>query len=564
VRSEDLECLGEAGLARVQQVPEGWIPAQVPGEIHLDLVRAGQMPEPAVGANMPQCRWPETQSWWYRTEFQVDAEFLRQERQRLVFDGLDLYAQVFVNGRLIGEAANAFVPAAFEVQPFLRAGGNELMVRLTAGSELALDATPPGQGQPERPPSAAGGGAVPNSMRDGDLYGHRNWAGRKWLRKPQFSYGWDWVDALPNIGIWRSVRLEGRTHAVIHDLRLDLVQGDGGVGLEMEAVLENLHPWAERWCVLELEIRPPDDGAAIERHYPIGAPPGQTSLRDFIEVPEARLWWPNGMGDQPLYQVTARVRHPAGGTCDHRQFAIGLRTVEIDRSGTDEASRFCFRVNGQEVFCRGANLGPHDAILARISDAKYGTLVAEARNAHLNMFRINGCSIFEGSAFYQACDRAGILVWHDFMLTCTTYPDDDERFLAAVRAEAEAAVQRLRHHPSIVLWCGNNECTWGFRDWWNPDKTNPAWRTGRAKGGGRFRLRLRPRPLPLQNLWQHLPNACQPVPCRPLTEPLLGHRWDHLPQGQAFAHRGHFLIQVNLPIRPASTSLSAWLPLYCK
>ena len=473
VRAEDLECIGEAGLARAVLASEGWIAAQVPGEIHLDLIRAGQMPEPSVGANMPQCRWPETKSWWYRISFELDAGFPAHERQRLVFDGLDLYAQVFLNGRLVGEAANAFVPASFDVRPLLRPGQNELVVRLTAGSELAPDDTPPGQGQPERRPSAAAGGAVPNPMRDGDLYGHRMWAGRKWLRKPQFSYGWDWVDALPNIGIWRGVRLEGRSHATLEDLRLDTFLTDGRVYLEMEAILENLHPWAERACVLDLEIRPPDGRAAIERHYTIGAPPGRTPVRDSIEIPGARLWWPNGMGEQSLYEVTASVSDAAGMACDRRRLGIGLRTIEIDRTGTAEASRFCFRVNGQEVFCRGGNLGPHDAILARISDAKYEGLVAEARNANMNMLRINGCSIFEGPAFYEACDRAGILVWHDFPLTCTTYPDEDAHFLSAVHAEAEAAVRMLRHHPSIALWCGNNECTWGFRDWWNPGKTKP-------------------------------------------------------------------------------------------
>ena len=212
VRPEAMACAGEAGLAQVRQEREGWIPARVPGEIHLDLIRAGQMPEPAVGANMPKCRWPETKSWWYRTTFELGATFLRHERQRLVFDGVDLYAQVFVNGKLAGETANAFVLAEFDVKPFLQAGRNELVVRLTAGSELAPDDTPPGQGQQPRAPSSATGGAIPNPIREGDPYGHRIWAGRKWLRKPQFSYGWDWVDALPNIGIWRGGLRQQRGH----------------------------------------------------------------------------------------------------------------------------------------------------------------------------------------------------------------------------------------------------------------------------------------------------------------------------------------------------------------
>ncbi len=250
VRPDDFAWIGEAGLVRVQQAQEGWLPAQVPGEIHLDLMRAGQMPEPSASTNMPECRWPETKSWWYRTSFEVDTTFLLDERQELVFDGLDLYAQVFLNGKLAGEAADAFIPARFDVKRLLQGGVNELVVRLTAGSELAKDETPHGQDQPWKPNSATGG-AIPNPMGAEDLYKHRGWSGRKWLRKPQFSYGWDWVDALPNIGIWRSVHLEGRSYAILYDLRLDTLLQDNQVFLEMAAVVENIHPWSERACFLE-------------------------------------------------------------------------------------------------------------------------------------------------------------------------------------------------------------------------------------------------------------------------------------------------------------------------
>jgi len=472
VRPDAMDCTGEEGLARTRQAVGGWMPAEVPGEIHLDLMRAGQMPEPSVGANMPECRWPETKSWWYRTQFEAGPEFLGHERQELVFDGLDLYSQVFLNGRLVGEAANAFVPAVFDVKPCLVEGTNELMVRLTAGSELAADATPAGQ---EQAPQAnlAADGSIPNPVPEGDPGRGRLWPGKKWLRKPQFSYGWDWVDALPNIGIWRSVHLEGRSLAVLDDIHLDTSLEGERAWLELEAAVENLHPWAERRCLLTLEIQPPEGRPAITRQYDLDAPPGRMPVRDRIEVAEPRLWWPNGMGEHPLYGVRASVADADGALCDERRFHVGLRTIEIDRTRLAEGSRFCFCVNGQEVFCRGGNIGPHDAILARISDDKYEALVAEAQNANMNMIRINGCSIYEGPAFYDACDRMGILVWHDFMLTCTTYPEQDQGFRDAVRAEARTVVRMLRHHPSIALWCGNNECTWGFRDWWNADKTKP-------------------------------------------------------------------------------------------
>jgi beta-mannosidase len=473
VRSGEMAQIGAEGLASLLASEGEWLPAEVPGEIHLDLMRAGRMPDPSVSANMPDCRWPETLAWWFRTRVSVDAGLLEHEQIRLIFDGLDLYAQVFVNGTLAGEAANAFVPAVFDVKPLLREGDNELIVRLTAGSELAPDDTVPGQGNPERRPSAAEGGRIPNPMRDDDLYAHRIWAGRKWLRKPQFEYGWDWVDALPNIGIWRGVRIEARSHAVLRDIRVDTVSIADPAVLEIEAVVRNLHPWAERRCEVEIEIRSPEGRLAARKSYPLSAPPGCEIVRDTIAVERPELWWPNGLGEQPLYTVEARVAGPDGRICDMRRFAIGLRTVSIDRSSVGDRSRFCIRVNDEEVFCRGGNLGPHDAILARVSDAKYEGLVSEARRANMTMFRINGCSVFEGPAFYDACDRAGILIWQDFMFTCTTYPEQDGHLISAAKAECEAAVAMLRHHPSIALWSGNNECTWGFDDWWNPDKTKP-------------------------------------------------------------------------------------------
>ena len=279
---------------------------------------------------------------------QLSEGFSENERQQLVFDGLDLYAQVFVNGKPAGESADAFVPAVFDVKRLLRAGANELVVRLTAGSELSPDDSPPGQGPPHKPAF----GEIPNPIREGDFYGHRNWYGRKWLRKPQAEYGWDWQDSLPNIGIWRGVRLEGRSLAVLDDLRLDTLLKDGRASLEMEAVVENLHPWSERACVLVV-VDPPARRRSRDRApLSVDAVPGRIPVRDTIEIPHAKLWWPNGMGEQPLYQVTATVADASGAVHDVRRFNIGLRTIDIDRRHLKEGSRFCIRVNGQDVFCR--------------------------------------------------------------------------------------------------------------------------------------------------------------------------------------------------------------------
>ncbi len=443
---------GEAGYRSFMQTNPQVVAAQVPGEIHLDLMRAGLMEDPDIGDNARQhCRWPEQHSWWYRTEFIVPAGFRHHLRQRLVFDGIDLYGQVFVNGKLAGTSKDAFAPAAFEVKRLLREGANELVVRVTSGTELI----PPG----DRGTGFSG------------LYVGRSFDQRRLLRKPAYAYGWDWCDPLPNIGIWRGVRLEGRSKVVIDHLRMDTAIRGKQVYLEGEVTLDNLHPWSGTNCVLELQLDPPQGKPIIHRrHLPVQV--GHSTVSCRLAIPQPQLWWPNGMGAQPLYHLTARVLCGQEET-DRQTQDLGLRTVELDRSLLPDGSRFCFRVNGKDVFCKGANWAPADLIPARIDTARYQKLVAEARNAHFTMLRVNGVGLYEGDAFYDACDRAGILVWQDFAFSCAQYPEQDPEFLALVRHEVQGVVKRLRHHPSLALWDANNECTWGMADWWGCDATKP-------------------------------------------------------------------------------------------
>jgi beta-mannosidase len=455
VLEQPLSRKGTRGLETVKRVRAGWIRAEVPGEIHLDLMRGGKLDDPLVGTNAPKSRWPEKKSWWYRTTFDVPADFLEQERQELVFEGIDLYGQVFLNGELIGEATNAFVSAVFNVRHKVKARRNELVVRVTVGTDLV-----PADEQPE-----------PISRK---VYGNRTaWfqyetGGLKAIRKPQFTYGWDWVDALPNIGIWRSVSLRGASGVVLDDVRLDTVREGRRVCVDAVALVENLHPWSERPCTVELTLTPPKRKGPIVRHtWTLGAQPGLSPLKARLAVPDPQLWWPNGMGDQPLYKVTVRVKTGRRKT-DERTLRVGLRTVEVDRTAIEAGgSRFCIKVNGQDVFCKGGNWIPADAIIARVTTERYRHLVAEAVAANFTMLRVWGGGIYEDDAFYEACDEAGLLVWQDFMFACAQYPDHEPTFREKVRREAAAAVRRLRHHPCIALWCGNNENIWAFCAWWN-------------------------------------------------------------------------------------------------
>jgi beta-mannosidase len=218
-----------------------------------------------------------------------------------------------------------------------------------------------------------------------------------------------------------------------------------------------------------ISIQPPS-GKTVRRRLGLRAPVGRSLAATEVEIAKPQLWWPNGMGQQPLYRVTAELVAEEK-LCDRRELEIGLRTVDIDRAPLRSGgSRFCIRVNGKEIFCKGGNWIPADAILARVNQKKYETLVADAKNANINMLRVWGGGIYESPAFYEACDRAGILVWQDFMFSCALYPDEDEEFCNLVRTEAEAVIRQLRHHPCIAPWCGNNENIWGFAEWWNQGK----------------------------------------------------------------------------------------------
>jgi len=488
VHPTPLSADGPSGLTSLADATD-WLPAEVPGEIHLDLMRAGKMEEPEISDNARSCRWPEEHAWWYRTTFELSDDFVRHERRQLVFDAVDYYAQVFLNGTQVGTSRNGYVPAVFDVGNAVRAGTNELVVRVTSGMEFVPD---------ER------GGVF------SDIYEIRNVRARRHIRKPHYTMGWDWTDPLPNIGIWRSVHLEGRSGAVIDQCRLDTVMENDEVRLEGVAVLENLSGSEERSGVLEIEITPPEGDAIVQRHE-LQLPPGLSELPLQIPIPDPQLWWPNGMGDQPLYGVTIRlatvspsmkrdedhidvmegeastsrspVAEPAGlgptptGSAtagrvppdlltDQESFRIGLRTIAVDQSPLPDGEDFCIKVNGERVFCRGGNWEPPDMIPARITRDRYESLVAEARDAHFTMFRVNGVGIYDDDAFFDACDRAGILVWQDFTFACAEYPDYDEEFRSSVRAEAEAVVRRIRHHPCLAVWCGCNECQDGMYKRW--------------------------------------------------------------------------------------------------
>jgi beta-mannosidase len=404
------------------------IEASVPGDVHEDLMRAGLLPEPLVGVNAPLHEWVERALFTYERDFSVSEDF---DRAELVFHGLDCLAEVLIDGTLVGSSANAFVEHVFDVTPFVSKGlSHRLTVNLDTGVEWG-------------------------KKQDHSNYQNGDAPERMFLRKSQFSFKWDWAPRLVTCGIWRGVELRLHSRAAIRDVFLSPVFEGTSATLTAKVEVEGFAAGEYR-----AKLRVVRGSSVWQRETDVSVSEGMTTVEIPVTIDPVERWYPNGYGDQALYDVCVEISGD-GGTVDEWRTSYGFREVAIKRepvNGIEET--FIITVNGVDVFCKGANWVPADSIVARVSRAKYETLVREAVEANFNMFRIWGGGIYENPVFYDLCDRLGIMIWHDFMFACSEYPDDQGWFRANVRDEAVKVVRSLRNHPSIALWCGNNENEW--------------------------------------------------------------------------------------------------------
>ena len=417
--------LGATVACSALPLAERWVPAQVPGDVHLDYERAGLIADPFYGTNHDHCRWMEEWDWWYRTDLVPPAPGPGQ-RLHLCFEGLDVFATVYLNGREVGRHRNMFTPLRLDVTDGVQPGTNRLEVCL--GSPV----TPPGR-QPS--PEVRGYGS-PLRLQ---------------VRKAQSCYGWNITPRLVTIGIWKPVSWLLVEPAEIADVYVSTVAlaADGTAELEARIELQHNHG-APGPVELELTVA----GQTRRLTLP-GDPAGDRHVERFT-VPQAKLWWPHDHGAQPLYAWTAVLRR-AGSTLDQRSGRFGIRTVDlIQEPAADGTTSFIVAVNGRKIFLKGMNWTPVDAIYARIDDARYHELLQATRGANINALRVWGGGIYEHDSFYARCDELGLLVTHDFMFACGCYPQDPE-FLDEARREAEFQVRRLRHFASVVVWFGDNE-----------------------------------------------------------------------------------------------------------
>jgi len=402
-----------------------WLPAQVPGCVHTDLLAAGQIEDPFYGTNELELIWIEDSVWEYQTEFDLSEDFIVEEQIELCADGLDTVATVYLNGHQIATTENMYVAHRWQVGSLLKPGRNELSIRFDPVSDYirthSADFTPP------RNFNAATGGT---SVR---------------IRKQPCQFGWDWGPRLVTAGIWQDIRLEAWSSTRLRGFKVDQThEVSGAVALAVAPNFLGSVRGVTYHVLLAL------DGEAVVRAE------GKGKRSTELVVKQPQLWWPAGQGAQPLYTLTLIALAPDGSELARQSKRIGLRTIRLDRSPDEWGESFRFVVNGRPIFIKGANWIPADSFVNRLDRAAYARDLESAKLAHMNCMRVWGGGIYESEDFYDLCDELGLLVWQDFMFACNLVPSD-LAFLKNVKVEAEQQVARLRDRACLGLWCGNNE-----------------------------------------------------------------------------------------------------------
>lgn len=429
-----------------------WMSARVPGTVHQDLLDHGRLPDPFYGMNEQKVQWVEKEDWLYRTVFTVTADQLKSDAAWLTFEGLDTYADVYLNGSLLLKADNMFVGHKLAVKDVLREGENRLMIRFRSPVEET----------------------APQWDTDGFNYPADNDHSEKrmsvYTRKAPYSYGWDWGIRLATSGIWRPVKLTFCNGAAIDDFFV-----------RQQEVTEQVAKVDNQLEINNVTTTPKEAQVKVVYAYgeqadtltrTVVLQPGKNSLSMPAWIEKPHLWMPNGWGDPALYTFTATVSVD-GKEVASREEAIGLRSIRVVMEDDKDGKSFYFEVNGKPMFAKGSNYIPGDALLPNMTGERYARLFEDIRAANMNMVRVWGGGIYEDDRFYEEADRNGILVWQDFIFACTTYPHDPT-FLKRVSEEAVYNMRRLRNHASLAMWCGNNEIYEGMRYWGWKDKYSPV------------------------------------------------------------------------------------------
>lgn len=427
-----------------QASKDDWMAASVPGCVHTDLLAAGKIPDPFYRENEKAVQWVGESDWVFKRTFNVPTDVLKNDRILLRCEGLDTLASIQINGREIGGANNMFRLWEYDVKPYLNAGDNSIEVTFESPFTYI-------------------------KQKESDLPPAKWIKGRAWVRKEPCSFDWDWGPCLPSCGIWKKITLETFNEARIADLLIQ-PKMDGthqttlAVQLEVELVGDSTKPMQAVVTVLE------QGKAVAESTFAVAEGFG----RGEVKINQPKLWWPAGMGEQSLYDVHVELLNAAGQTLDTQKKRIGLRELKavLPHGGMP----LHFEVNGIPFFAKGANWIPCDSFTSRIAPEILRRYVADAAAVNINTLRFWGGGYYEDDALFDACDEMGICVWMDFKFACAAYPAFEQDFMENVRHEARDNLRRLRHHPCIAVWCGNNEISlsWWKGPTWAPNRMSTA------------------------------------------------------------------------------------------
>ncbi len=413
-----------------------WYPATVPGNIYSDLIDNKLIEDPFIGANETKVQWVADSTWVYQTHFDVSSSTLNKDHLQLHFEGLDTYAKVYLNDSLILSSNNAFRNYKIPVKKLI-----------SSRNTLAVHFAPTHYAEEIEK------NKLDYTLPEGN---------RVFTRKAQFQYGWDWGPKLNTMGIWKEVSLQAWDDSRIEN-----------VYLRKDSYTEK----KARFTAIITLTSPPKkstsiqvfaDGQDFSMQIPATAETNSFEVPITIENPI--FWWPHNLGIPHLYEVEVQLVQD-GIARDEVILNHGVRNVSLIAEEDEHGQSFYFDVNGIPVYMKGANYIPQHSLQNRVTEEDYENLLQDAVDANMNMLRVWGGGIYENDVFYDLCDKKGILVWQDFMYACAMYPGD-EAFLENAKQEAEDQLVRLRNHPSIVLWCGNNENNEGWHNWgWQDGKT---------------------------------------------------------------------------------------------
>lgn len=419
-----------------------WHPATVPGCVQTDLLAIGDIQDPYYRMNERNIQWIDKEDWRYRLSFDVPAEIYSKDNVFIQFDGLDVFADVTLNGHKIISADNMFRIWKADVKSILKEKDNTLEVYFHSTTRKGLELTKD---------SPYWFHAANDLSHIGGLFDKKI---SMYMRKAPYNFGWDWGPRILTIGIWKQVSLEGWNDARVeytHYMTESIDKKKAVVKVEVDALVDKQ--------ITDAELVIKNNDIVLSRQ-PVILEKGANHLESTFRIKNPRLWWCNGMGEQNMYDFSAQI------VAENKVIAsqndrIGLRTIRLEQEKDQWGRSFRFILNGVPVYAKGVNVIPFDNILSDVTPETYRRNLEPAAQANMNMLRVWGGGIYETDEFYRQCDSLGLMIWQDFIFSCTMYPSEGQ-LLETMREEFADNIRRIRNHPSLALWCGSNELEYSW------------------------------------------------------------------------------------------------------